>query len=53
MPPSIPVTPVKPVQNDKPAAASAADQDGDNDGSGGKVSAAKPAGMGGLVDIQA
>ncbi|WP_372783872.1 hypothetical protein [Phenylobacterium sp.] len=51
-PPSIPLTPVKPVQNDQPPVAAAPDQDDDQDDSP-KVTAAKPPGMGGLVDVKA
>ena len=51
-PPSIPVTPVKPVAHDKPAVAAASDHDGDKDGSV-AVSAAKPPGQGKVVDIKA
>ncbi|HEX2816114.1 MAG TPA: hypothetical protein VHN39_06955 [Phenylobacterium sp.] len=53
-PPSIPVAPVKPVDNDKPGVASAPDHDGDkDDGAAASVSAAKPPGQGKIVDIKA
>ncbi len=53
-PPSIPVTAVKPVDNDKPGVASAPDHDGDkDDGGSAPVSAAAPPGQGKVVDIKA
>jgi hypothetical protein len=53
-PPSIPVTPAKPVDNDKSGVASAPDHDGDkDDGASAAVSAAKPPGQGQVVDIKA
>ncbi|HXA40790.1 MAG TPA: hypothetical protein VNW53_17455 [Phenylobacterium sp.] len=52
-PPSIPVTPAAPVSNSKPPVTSATDSDGDKDGSTSSPSAAKPPGVGNLVDIKA
>lgn len=57
-PPSIPLNPVKPADTDKPgvAAAAAAPVGGDGDGDSDdktKVSAAKPPGVGTVVDIKA
>ena len=51
-PPPIPVTPIKPADNDKPGVTAAPDGDGDSDDAAGKVSSSNPPGVGTKVDLK-